>query len=89
MSRPTRENRGSVADVTLTIRLTKTESDALDALAVRRTEQLSAYGVHSVTKASIVRSLIQQAARAENLLPLGPSLPAPVALLPIPVPKED
>ena len=88
MVRPLRQDRDSVAATTLTLRLTETESVALEALAVRRTEQLGAYGVHLVTKASLVRTLIQQAARAEGLLPAlvknTSPLPLPVALPVIP-----
>ena len=65
MARPPRENRASVADVTLTVRLTSDDRDMLHCLVEHHAKQAAEHGfVIDATIAGFLRGLIRREARA-------------------------
>jgi hypothetical protein len=67
MTRPSTESRRSVADATLTLRLTQHDRELLQALVALQASEMADLGVE-VTAASYVRGLIRHEARAKGLL---------------------
>ena len=68
MARPPKTDRASVADSTLTLRLTREERDLLDRLVELRAGELANEGGR-VSAASLVRGLIRSAAKSAGLNP--------------------
>ena len=66
MTRRAREDRNSIVDVTLTLRLTREDRMLLDELVQRRAMQARREGME-VTAASFVRALIRNEAEAQGL----------------------
>jgi hypothetical protein len=65
VARPPREDRGSVAEAALTIRLTTAEREMLNALVKLRQEELGAEA--KVSQGSYIRALIDREAKAKGL----------------------
>jgi len=63
MARPRKEDRSSLADLTLTIRLTPEDRSLLDSLVQRRSVELESEGGGTITAASFVRFLIRREAK--------------------------
>ena len=68
MSGKPREDRESVAEATLTLRLTRADREGLERLVATRAAELADQGV-VLTAAGYVRGLIRQAMRAEGIIP--------------------
>jgi hypothetical protein len=66
MARAARDDRRTIADATLTLRLTREDRALLDELVARRASEVAAEGMQ-VTVASYVRGLIRREARARGL----------------------
>lgn len=66
MTRKPREDRNSIVDITLTLRLTREDRMLLDELVQRRARQARRDGME-VTAASFVRALIRKEAEAQGL----------------------
>ena len=67
MARPPREERRSVVDATLTLRLTQQDRELLQELVALKAAELVDTGMEA-TAASYVRGLIRHEARAKGLL---------------------
>jgi hypothetical protein len=74
--RPRREDRASVAEVTLPFRMTKLERATLDRLVTLRGEELAGEGV-SVTASSFLRWLVLREAKARGLDMASLAAPSP------------
>ena len=79
MTRKAREDRSSIADYTLTLRLTREDRTLLNELVRRRLKQARRDGME-ITVASFVRALIRNEAEAQGIridsLVERPSVPA-------------
>lgn len=67
MARPPIENRRSVVDTTLTLRLTREDRELLQKLVALRAAEIVETGMEA-TAASYVRGLIRHEARMKGLL---------------------
>ncbi len=67
MPRPPVENRRSIVDTTLTLRLTRQDRELLHELVALQADELVDTGMEA-TAASYVRGLIQHEARVKGLL---------------------
>lgn len=67
MARPPIENRRSVVDTTLTLRLTRQDRELLQKLVALRAAEIVETGMEA-TAASYVRGLIRHEARLKGLL---------------------
>ena len=68
MGRPTRVNRRTIVDATLTLRLTHDDRDLLDQLVTMRSKELADDGLEA-SAAGLVRGLIRREASARGLRP--------------------
>jgi hypothetical protein len=89
MGRPKREDRATVAETTLTLRLTLAEKDGLERVVAHREAELrQAHGMPglNLSMAGFIRSLI-----AREMTAFEATQPAPVAVVaaPPPAPKHD
>lgn len=66
MTRKPREDRNSIVDSTLTLRLTREDRMLLDELVGRRLRQARRDGME-ITRASFVRALIRKEAEAQGV----------------------
>lgn len=66
MTRKPREDRSSIVDSTLTLRLTREDRMLLDELVGRRLSQARREGME-ITRASFVRALIRKEAEAQGV----------------------
>jgi hypothetical protein len=67
MARPSVENRHTVAEATLTLRLTRRDRQLLEELVAMKAEELADSGV-TTTVASYVRGLIRREAKVSGLV---------------------
>jgi hypothetical protein len=79
MPRPKREDRASVKDSSLTLRLTVPERNALNRLVLLRQEELGADA--NVSQGSYMRGLLHEAAREKGVA-IEDAPPAPAASKP-------
>lgn len=70
MARPPVENRHTVAEATLTLRLTRIDRQLLEELVALKAEELADSGM-TATAASYVRGLIRREARVKGLVTSG------------------
>lgn len=84
MVRPKREDRSTIQDTTLTLRLSKEDRETLARLVARETAELADRGIE-VTAASYVRGLIRREAKSLDLTPARPAeAPSTVGHAPAP-----